>query len=196
MADHDQSLTPGTLLTSLLERTAHAKRCGAIQSIPTVTEVIEQEGIAFQVRVIEALLRKEVAKAQSSNVNPFLPYDPDLFVAPLSPTHVVLLNKFNVVDHHLLLVTRTFEHQQSQLTQKDCEAMLIALTEVDGLCFYNAGPIAGASQPHKHLQLITFDSIELPLPIDPILRFAQVDALLGTVPRLPFRHAYAPMDRD
>lgn len=31
------------------------------------------------------------------------------------------------------------------------------LTEYPSLAFYNAGPIAGASQPHKHLQVVSAD---------------------------------------
>ena len=188
-------LTPGTLRASLLERTAQAQRCGAIQSIPTTLEVIEQKGITFQVRVMEMLERKAAQKAAQPQTNPFLPYDPDLFVAPISPTHIALLNKFNVVEHHLLIVTREFENQQTQLTQKDCEALLIALTEIDGLAFYNAGPIAGASQPHKHLQLIPLEDPTISsLPIEPLLRYAKTDT--GIVPGLPFLHAYAAMDPD
>lgn len=103
-------------------------------------EVIEQEGVAFQVRVATMLERKAAQETASGTSNPFLPYDPDLFVASISPTHISLLNKFNVVEHHLLIVTREFEHQQSQLTQKDCEALLIALTEIDGLAFTMPGP--------------------------------------------------------
>jgi ATP adenylyltransferase len=196
MDEQDLHLKPGTLRTSLLERTAHARRCGAIQSIPTSLEVIEQNGLAFQVRITEALAKKEAEKAAPGNANPFLSYDPELFVASLSPTHVALLNKFNVVEHHLLIVTRMFEDQRSQLTQKDCEALLIALTEIDGLAFYNAGSVAGASQLHKHLQLIPFESAAPPLPIEPLLRFVQMDGATGTIPGLPFRHTYAPMDRD
>ena len=44
--------------------------------------------------------------------NPFLPYDPALLVAPISPTHVALLNRFNVVDDHFLIVTRSFEESR------------------------------------------------------------------------------------
>ncbi|HEU4683127.1 MAG TPA: hypothetical protein VFS39_01315 [Nitrospira sp.] len=197
MADQHSYLTPGTLRPALLERTAHALRCGSMQPLPTSLEVIEQDGVRFQVRILESLARKEEARTSQSTGNPFLPYDPDLFVASISPTHIALLNKFNVVEHHLLLVTRTYEDQRCQLTQKDCEALLIGLTEIDGLAFYNAGPEAGASQSHKHLQLVAFDESMAPLPIDTLLRFARpAEGMIGTVPRLPFRHAYAPMDRD
>lgn len=196
MADQDSYLPPGTLRTLLLERTAHALQCGSMQSLRTSMEVIEQDGVRFQVRILESLAGKEEATTPRSTGNPFLPYDPDLFVASISPTHIALLNKFNVVEHHLLLVTRAFEDQRCQLTQKDCEALLIGLTEIDGLAFYNAGLEAGASQSHKHLQLLALDDSMAPLPIDSLLRFAQADGMVGSVPRLPFRHAYAPMDRD
>jgi len=182
-------------MTSLAERTEQARRRGALQFVPTSMEVIEQGGIAFQVRIVESLARKDTATAARSNANPFLPCDPDLFVAPISPTHIALLNKFNVVERHLLIVTRSFQDQRSQLTQKDCEALLIALTEIDGLAFYNAGREAGASQPHKHLQVLPLDAIG-PLPIDALLRFAHPQETVGAVPGLPFNHAYAPMDPD
>jgi ATP adenylyltransferase len=196
MAEEDLHLIPGTLQATLLERAAHARRCGAIQSLPTTNEVIEQNGIPFQVRILESLANKQRAKTSPSKVNPFLPYDPELFVAPISPTHIALLNKFNVVEHHLLIVTRVFENQQCQLTQKDCEALLIGLTEIDGLAFYNAGPEAGASQSHKHLQLVPLDQTMAPLPIDRLLCFTQSDGMVGAMPGLPFPHACAPMDPD
>jgi sulfate adenylyltransferase (ADP) / ATP adenylyltransferase len=197
MSSDDLFLKPGSLRTALLERTAHAHRCHAIQSLTTSTAVIEQDGVAFQVRMVSALKKKEAEKAERPKANPFLPYDEELFVASISPTHVALLNKFNVVEHHLVIVTRAFEDQRTQLTQKDCEALLIALTELDGLAFYNAGPIGGSSQAHKHMQMIPLDDSNVsPLPIEPLLRFAKMDGAIGTVPGLPFLHAYAPMDRD
>lgn len=195
MADQDSQLTPGTLHTSLLERTATARRCGAIHFQPTMIEVIEQDGISFQVRVLESPAMRRSADAARSQVNPF-PYDQDLFVAPISATHIALLNKFSVLEHHLLIATSAFEDQRCQLTQKDCEALLIGLTEMDALAFYNAGHEAGASKSHKHLQLVPLDATIVPLPIEPLLRFAQTDRMIGTVPRLPFRHAFAPMDPD
>ncbi|SLM49460.1 Ap4A phosphorylase II [Nitrospira japonica] len=195
MTDQAQHLTPGTLPASLRERMEHARRCGAIQFMQTCLDVIEQEGIPFQVRIMESLAKKATAASGGANVNPFLPCDPDLFVAPISPTHLALLNKFNVVEGHLLIVTRSFEDQCCQLTQKDCEALLITLTEIDGLIFYNAGREAGASQSHKHFQLLPLDAIG-PIPIEPLFRFAHPDEMVGTVPKLQFRHAYAGMDAD
>ncbi len=39
-------------------------------------------------------------------------YEPDLWVQHLSDSHTLLLNKFNLVAHHVLVVTRQFESQQ------------------------------------------------------------------------------------
>jgi sulfate adenylyltransferase (ADP) / ATP adenylyltransferase len=195
MAQHDRVLNPGTLWSTLLARTARARDRGAIQSIPTASEIIEQGGVAFQVRIIASLVKKAEVKAAQPDADPFLSYDPDLFVDEISPTHTALLNKFNVVDHHLLIVTRAFEDQESLLTLQDCEALLICLAGIDGLGFYNAGPVAGASQRHKHLQLIPFIHSTGPrLPIEPLLRSVRMAGTTGTVSGLPFLHAYAPMD--
>ena len=188
---------PGTLSPTLLERTGHTRDRGTILSIPTIPEIIEQSGVAFQVRVITALAMKALTTAAKSNNDPFLPYDPDLFVAKTSQTHVALLNKFNVVDHHLLIVTRSFELQETLLTREDCAALLTCLAEIDRLGFYNNGPAAGASQRHKHLQMIPLPAlIEPRLPIEPLFRSVKMAGATGMVPGLPFMHAYAPVDPD
>jgi ATP adenylyltransferase/5',5'''-P-1,P-4-tetraphosphate phosphorylase II len=46
------------------------------------------------------------SSSKSKKTNPFLPYDAELFVCELSPTHVLLLNKFPVVENHVLVVTK------------------------------------------------------------------------------------------
>jgi len=55
-------------------------------------------------------------------VNPFLPYDEELWVQHLSDTHTLLLNKFNLVEHHTIVVTRTFQSQDEPLTEADLAA--------------------------------------------------------------------------
>lgn len=56
--------------------------------------------------------------------NPFLPYDGALWVTHLSDTHTCLLNKFNVVPHHVLVVTRKFARQTDPLDAADFDATL------------------------------------------------------------------------
>ena len=59
--------------------------------------------------------------------NPFLPYEEALWVRHLSPTHTLLLNKFNVVPHHLICVTREFEQQTQPLTAADLNTTWTAM---------------------------------------------------------------------
>ncbi|MEO0408555.1 MAG: phosphorylase [Cyanobacteria bacterium P01_A01_bin.135] len=182
-------LLPGELWPQIQARTRHGLQCGALQSIPTHASTLADGGMAFVVRILDNLARKQRAKQKQTKAtadgkpfNPFLPYDQDLFVGDLSETHLCLLNKYNVVDHHILVVTRAFESQERWLNQSDFHSIWRCLAEVDGLAFYNGGPVAGASQRHKHLQLIPTT-----VPVEAIMQFASQGP--QTLPALPFRHS-------
>lgn len=191
-------LQPGSLWAKVQQRTAHAIDCGALQSIATECEFMEEEGVRFLIRIAADLVRKEQDReaASKGQANPFLPYDEDLFVADISETHVCLLNKFNVIDHHLLIVTRSFEDQESLLTLRDFEALWACLMEFEGLAFYNAGKCAGASQRHKHLQIVPLPLAPMGprIPIEPLLESLRFQGSLGTVSGLPFLHAIVRID--
>lgn len=191
-------LDPATLREKLTERSREALAGGALEPLATEQVFVEQAGLRFLVRVLSGLVRKQRAQREQQHrtgpeggeFNPFLPYDPALFVADISPTHVGLLNKFNVVDHHLLIVTRTFADQDSPLDLDDFRALATCLAGIDGLGFYNAGATAGASQRHKHLQLVPLPLAPEgpPLPLEPALAGAAFEAGGERSPRLPFRH--------
>lgn len=193
-------LQPGTLWPAILRQTEHALRRGALHPIETVNENLEDSGVRFLVRRVSSLARKDEKRKdkakQGGEVNPFLPYDPDLFVADLSDTHTALLNKFNVIDHHLLIVTRRFEEQEALLTLADFAALFACLAEFGGLGFYNGGAAAGASQRHKHLQMVPLPqgASGPAVPIEPLLTRAPIEGAIGTVPGLPFLHAFARLD--
>ena len=196
---------PGSLRARVVETTATALRSGALQPVKTRLETIDEAGIRFQVRVLTGSRHKlEAGRAQeaASNrqgryVDPFQPWEPDLYVADASDTHVCLLNKFNVVDNHLLIVTRAFEHQMAPLTASDLEAAWRCLAEYEGLAFYNAGRVAGASQEHRHLQMVP---LPLPgsgagLPLEPLISRVATGNGLSMSRRLPFRHVIRAVDR-
>jgi len=156
--------------------------------------------VPFCVRVLTDRARRAEAEyrrrkfASGPRSNPFLPYDEDLFIAELSTTHLCLLNKFAVFDSHLLIVTRDFESQDAALTLADLEAVWLCLDQVGGLAFYNAGEVAGASQAHKHLQLVYGPLSPGPeIPIEGLLATTSGDGV-GAVPALPFPHAFARLD--
>lgn len=161
MVNPSPSWDAADLRSMIHQRSQHALNCGALQPIQTRYEFVGQGGMEFVVRVVANLARKEQSdlnqerqRQAGQEVNPFLPYDPDLFVTDLSATHLCLLNKYNVVEDHILIVTRAFEEQDSWLTGADLAALASCLGGIDGLGFYNGGRLAGASQRHKHLQVI------------------------------------------
>lgn len=93
--------------------------------------------------------------------DPFLPYDQRLWVAHLPPSHELLLNKFPVSANHALVVTREFEEQEDALNVADLRAtwaVLDSMPGAGGMAFFNRGAESGASQRHKHLQVV-------PLPL-------------------------------
>lgn len=172
-----------------------ARASGALAPIDTDAVLVEDGGLPFVLRTITSPRRKIAVAADGGD--PFAPpYEPDLFVAELSATHVVLLNKFPVLDRHLLLVTRAYRDQEAPLTESDCEALLRGLAEIDGLAFYNSGRIAGASQPHKHLQLAPLPPADAgpPLPFADALARARFDGEFGRVAAWPFPHAVTRLE--
>lgn len=189
-----RSLRPGTLRSALIEQTAHALACGALHPIETDQTTLDDAGVRFVVRQVSSLMRKPSQTMRSTGpfVDPFLPHDPDLFVADVSPTHFALLNKFNVIDRHLLIVTRAFEPQEALLDFDDFQAWFACLNEFDGLGFYNGGRDAGASQPHKHLQIVPLPLGDegRALPIDALIDAASPEPAIGRLPGLPFEHAF------
>ena len=185
---------PEDLWSRILQTTRHGLATGALQPIATECQTREERGIPFQVRVLgRAHLKDERAKREKPRVGPFNPFenpDPDLIVGSLTPTHLCLLNKFNVVEHHLLIVTRAFEEQESLLTAADFEALALCMEGLDGLAFYNSGEAAGASQRHKHLQLIPPLGPEgLRVPMETRLPARPARGPVVTEPALGFTHA-------
>jgi sulfate adenylyltransferase (ADP) / ATP adenylyltransferase len=79
----------------------------------------------------------------------------------------LVLNKFAVVPAHFILATREFKSQTALLDEADLEAAwgclkawktAAATAAVEGggelFAFFNSGPFSGASQAHRHLQLL------------------------------------------
>ena len=190
-------LASGTLGAALERAARRALACGALRPIETVQQTIEEGGVDFIIRSVSSLARKALDQPRGAAdaapaADPFLPFDPNLFVADISPTHVALLNKFNVVANHLIIATSRFVPQEVLLDDEDFQALCACLAQMDGLGFYNAGVAAGASQPHKHLQMVP-----LPLgvggastPIDQALGALRDERGILTAPGLPFRHSF------
>lgn len=196
-------LVPGTLWRQIRKTTDKALHAGALVPITTKSSRMQDDGVVFSVRMISSLKDKAAWKGavpgQSDYAekthDPFFCYETDLFVASLSDTHMCLLNKYNVIDHHILVVTREFEDQETLLTRGDFAAILQCIVEFNGLAFYNGGKTAGASQPHKHLQMIPLPMCdEGPMtPMDPLFADTKLAGGVREIPELPFVHAFADL---
>lgn len=94
-----------------------------------------------------------------------------LWLTDLGPDHFLVLNKFAVVPEHFILATKDFKPQTHLLEESDLAATLACIrayeeekeaTKASGagagdgglFAFFNCGEHSGASQPHRHIQLL------------------------------------------
>ena len=111
-------------------------------------------------RISDEKCQKE---SKSVKINPFLPPDPRTLIKSIAlengASYNLFFNKYCVAPMHLLLTTVEFVFQDSHLNWDDFRAVKLVLEEFSSdeanwMVFYNCGMLSGASQPHKHIQLI------------------------------------------
>ncbi len=180
-----------TLAEQVTAVTRTALASGALVPFEVSGNAVDDAALPWRIEWASSLARKDQAAipkpgAKPGAFNPFLPYDPALYVGDLGPGHVLLLNKFPVLFNHVLVVTRAFADQQHELSVADFTALAAAMSQIDGLAFFNGGVDAGASVQHRHLQIAPFAS---PL-ITALLPQAAADGQVQQLAALPFRHAF------
>lgn len=166
---------------------------GAMVPLVSETHAVQQQGLDFLVAHLSSLSLKDLAKIlqQSSGTNPFLPYEPAMFVADLSGTHVLLLNKFPIFPDHVMVVTRRFLPQTGPLDTEDFLALAAPMCGIDGAAFmFNGGKHAGASQAHRHLHVLPRHQ----LPLMPRFPSQATPLTAQTLPFFDFMHAYVPLN--
>ena len=97
-------------------------------------------------------------------INPFRPWDNILEIDSIGKYHQLILNKYPVQLGHILLITNEWKEQNGWIDIEDWEAIKEVNKDTTGLWFFNSGPLAGASQPHRHIQLLRRDPTELICP--------------------------------
>lgn len=185
--------TLASLLDHADEVIRRAVDSSALQPIRTEQCWLADGPFRFSVRWVSSLALKDRARVDTvirrkPDFNPFLPPEPELTVAELGPAHLVVLNKFPVIDRHLLIVTRQFEDQRTPLSRADFDALAAVIAVHGGLGFYNGGRLAGASQAHKHLQWVPETAAALDAFLPPPLPATGAGAVAH--PALPWAHAY------
>jgi sulfate adenylyltransferase (ADP) / ATP adenylyltransferase len=191
-------LKSGTLWQNIVNHTELAIADGSLHTIDTQAHHMSQNGYDFIVRVAKNIKRKKNQKKAQPDFNPFLPPEKSLTISDISPTHLSVLNKFNVVNHHLLIITRHFESQERLLTLDDFEALCYCLSEYPALGFYNGGEAAGASQKHKHMQLVPLPlyGASNPYPFSPHLSSNSQSGVIDQLITLPFQHASCRLPKE
>ncbi|HUL00684.1 MAG TPA: DUF4922 domain-containing protein [Nitrospirota bacterium] len=188
----------GTLWELLVSTSENALHSQALLPVPTKYTFIEDSGIQFLVRILANIadIQHKTAIRTEKHANPFLPPEKELIVADISHTHIAVLNKFNVLKHHLLIITRQYEDQEMLLTPNDFQALWLCMAEFNGLAFYNGGRIGGASQNHKHIQIVPlpFAPDGPAIPIEPMLCKARANEITD-IPQFPFLHSFVRLDR-
>lgn len=166
---------PADLMEKIYAKTDAALASGDLQPLQTEESVVADNGIRFVLRWASTLAVKDDQTGADTatdssdestddgdvilpggprdpDFNPFLNPDPELLVGDIGPEHVIILNKFPVCLHHLVIARKEFAEQQTTLELSDFYALASIMSEYGGLGFYNGGPAAGASQRHKHVQ--------------------------------------------
>ncbi len=148
------------------EVSEQARLLGAL--VPLETRLLEIPGAEpFLVRQLLSSTPRHLRQGRP-RPNPFLPWDRPLQVALLKPAHVLLLNKYPVQDAHLLVITSDWRPQSGWIEDSDWRAVCQVSQDTGGLWFFNSGARSGASQPHRHLQLLPRRQGELSCPLAPL----------------------------
>ena len=172
----------------VVARAEEALACGAMHSFECELEFIEDRGVEFVARRATRFPPGETAAGRGPNAvklrdNPFADPEPALVVGPIGDHHLAMLNKFSVLREHLLIVTREAQEQRTLLQERDFVALAEVMKDAEVLAFYNGGREAGASQAHKHIQVVTLPlSARRSVPMSALLERETVT--------LPFRHAF------
>jgi ATP adenylyltransferase len=142
------------LLRKAKEVTVAASASGALVPLDTtLTHLMGDGGSRFELRHLLSATPKHL-RASGPKPNPFLPWDQRLEVDRIGDSHVVILNKYPVQTSHMLLITQDWQPQTGWLSMEDWRSLARIDATTTGLWFFNSGPDAGASQPHRHLQLL------------------------------------------
>ncbi|KAL0932416.1 putative bis(5'-nucleosyl)-tetraphosphatase [Colletotrichum truncatum] len=160
-----------------------ARANGDLTYYATQATILTANSVPFQLRFSPALASKPTAPKPKVE-EPRKPFDPfenpengPLFVADIPSTrHNLVLNKFAVVPEHFILATKDFKAQTDLLEPEDLAATYACIEAYDQYAknhegeynelyaFFNSGLHSGASQPHRHIQLLPVDRMKDGLP--------------------------------
>ena len=158
--DHAISMTNSVAMVAeglhklALQRSQEALENGALRPLSTDIETWAGSGDGgFEIRHLVGAPPRHL-RAAGPKPNPFRPWDQRLELTRVGNEHVLILNKYPVQLGHMLLISQSWQPQVGWLSLMDWTAVCQVNQDTGGLWFFNSGPQAGASQPHRHLQLL------------------------------------------
>lgn len=119
------------------------------------------ETLAASIPIPPPIIRETDDEYLEQGLDPFLDPDPELTIGPVGTSHILILNKYCVLPRQLLLVSNGFQSQDEPLRFTDFCGLASTLKELkksrdagEHIVFYNCGRASGASQAHKHIQIV------------------------------------------
>ena len=81
--------------------------------LPTTKEILSQQNILFELRLITSLAQKPTGFSNTPKpVDPFAPpFEDGIFISPITSTHSLVFNKFCICDEHVIAFPNEFERQ-------------------------------------------------------------------------------------
>ncbi|PLB34382.1 putative bis(5'-nucleosyl)-tetraphosphatase [Aspergillus candidus] len=172
-------------LSSLVARRfVTARDAGHLIFSETHLTTVYAAGIPCQLRYCPALAKKPSGTPKPDQgrtgpkPDPFHDPSPELLVAQIPPSHLLVLNKFPVIPNHFILATKAWKSQTDILEKDDLEAAYACIKAWDPsdnnnnspagaapaprprlFAFFNSGDESGASQPHRHLQFLPVEAM-------------------------------------
>ncbi|PBK58849.1 hypothetical protein ARMSODRAFT_946017 [Armillaria solidipes] len=191
-------MLPSEIIAKIPSSFDNAVNSGDLLFFPSTIHKYPEGGVEYEIRLCPALQKKpqlpspdfhtadSIPNNSDQRPDPFNPpYNPNLFVGYLrnedqEEEYVVLMNKYSILRGHFLLVTKEFKSQSLPLVPDDLVQTYALLTAAykarqNMFAFYNCGDLSGASQPHKHIQLITVEDDDGP-PIEALARAVTLEA--------------------
>tara|TARA_Y100001968_G_scaffold32456_1_gene25001 strand:+ start:470 stop:1306 length:837 start_codon:yes stop_codon:yes gene_type:complete len=152
-----------SIWTKALAISKEAVNCRAVIPLNTKKYKSSKEFCDFELRFLSSPIPKYLIEYGPKR-NPFIPWDSRLQIQLINNQHTLILNKYPVQLGHMLLITNNWKPQNGWLEEDDFEAILNVDNDTTGLWFFNSSKEAGASQPHRHFQLLPRHSNERVCP--------------------------------
>ena len=136
-----------------LEISRKAVDCGAVIPLETLKYKPNVAFCDYELRFLKSPIPKYLVEYGPKR-NPFIPWDTKLEIQKINNKHTLILNKYPVQIGHMLLITNNWKAQNGWLNMDDFVAISNVDYDTTGLWFFNSSKEAGASQPHRHFQLL------------------------------------------